>query len=283
MKTGLVLEGGGMRALFSAGVMDVLMENGFRPDGIIGVSAGACFGCNYKSLQKGRSLRYNLKFAKDPRYMGLRNLIKEGNIVSAEFAYHTLPTQLDIFDFDTYRNNPAEFYVVCSDIEKGEAVYHRIDDMTYEGLEWMRASASMPLVSVPVELDGKKLLDGGMADSIPLKAFNEMGFDKNIVILTQPKDYVKHPSKLNKVFKTFMKKYPAVGEMMADRHNMYNAQLQYIKTREHSKDTIVICPDDVLGISRTSSDTAQMRRVYEKGRTAALKQLDSIKRFVSEA
>ena len=179
MKTGLVLEGGGMRGLFTAGVMDVMMEHGIRFDGIVGVSAGATFGCNYKSHQVGRVLRYNIRFKDDPRYMGLRSLLKTGDLVAAEFSYHTLPNELDVFDFEAYNADPAEFHVVCTDVLTGEPVYHRIDFMDDDGLEWIRASASMPLVSKPVNIDGKLLLTPARRrhqrfDSSPL--FSGAGF-----------------------------------------------------------------------------------------------------------
>ena len=184
MKKGLVLEGGGLRALFTAGVTDVMMENRIRFDGLIGVSAGATFGCNYKSEQPGRALRYNINFKDDPRYMSWRSFLKTGDLVGAEFSYHVLPNQLDIFDYETFRRNPMEFHVVCTDAETGEPVYKQLDDMTDEGLDWIRASASMPIVSRPVQLEGRKLLDGGIGNSIPLKHFQEIGYERNIVVLT---------------------------------------------------------------------------------------------------
>lgn len=281
MKKGLVLEGGGLRSLFSAGVMDVMMENAVSFDGIIGVSAGACFGCNYKSGQIGRSLRYNLRFAGDPRYMSWHSLLKEGNLVSAGFAYHTMPEKLDVFDSCAYRQNPTEFYAVCTDIINGKAIYHKIDEMDYEGLEWIRASSSMPLVSRPVELGGTKLLDGGMADSIPLEAFNNMGYKRNIVILTQPSDYAKHPSRLNKAFDIFMHGYPQVYQLMKNRYKMYNGQLEYVRRQEACGSALVICPAAPLEISRTSSDKKQMQAVYDQGRAAGVANIERIKEFLS--
>ena len=169
MKTGLVLEGGGMRGLFTAGVMDVMMEQGIRFDGMIGVSAGAAFGCNYKSCQPGRALRYNIRFSKDPNYMGWRTLWKTGELVNGEYAYHTIPTQLDIFDADTFAANPMEYHLVCTDANTGEPVYKQLSKVDYETLEWVRASASMPIVSHPVKLEGRELLDGGIVDSIAVR------------------------------------------------------------------------------------------------------------------
>ena len=174
MKTGLVLEGGAMRGMFTAGVMDVLMENGVNFDGVIGVSAGAAFGCNYKSKQIGRVIRYNTRFCADKRYGGLGSLVKTGDIYNTDFCYGTVPLELDPFDFTAYDANPQEFYVVCTDIESGQPVYHKYLGQSDHGFDWIRASASMPLVSRIVEIEGRKLLDGGIADSIPVRYFQSM-------------------------------------------------------------------------------------------------------------
>ena len=189
MKKGLILEGGAMRGMFTAGVIDVMMENGIEFDGAIGVSAGAAFGCNYKSRQIGRAIRYNMRFCNDPRYCGLRTLLKTGDLYSKDFCYKEVPLKHDIFDFETFRNNPMEFYVVCTDVETGKPVYKKCDNFDNNNFEWIRASASMPIVSNIVEIDGTKLLDGGVADSIPIRYFESIGYDKNVVILTQPRGY----------------------------------------------------------------------------------------------
>ena len=280
MKKGLVLEGGGMRGLFSAGVMDVMMEHGIRFDGIVGVSAGASFGCNYKSHQIGRVLRYNVRFKDDPRYMGLRSLLRTGDLVAAEFSYHTLPNELDVFDYKTYNQDPTEFHVVCTDVLTGESVYHRLDKMDDEGLEWIRASASMPLVSKPVNIDGKLLLDGGISDSIPLRYFQEQGFERNIVILTQPKGFFKKKTKLMPLFHLFMRKYPAIVHAMARRHLMYNEELAYLEEQEQLGNIQLIYPQDIVPIGRTEQNETKMRHVYEMGREKAEEKLSEIIRFL---
>ena len=224
-KTGLVLEGGGMRGLFTAGILDVLMENNVTFDGVVGVSAGATFGCNFISHQIGRVLRYNMSQRKNPKYMGIRSLIKTGDYVGGEFSYHVLPTKLDVFDFETFEKNPTEFHIVATNVRTGEAVYRRLDKIDYTGMEWLRASASMPIISRPVVIGDLALLDGGIADSIPLKYFENEGFTKNIVILTQPKGFKKKLTKLMPVFKATMRKYPAIIEGMSKRHLMYNQKL----------------------------------------------------------
>ncbi|MBQ6190930.1 MAG: patatin family protein [Bacteroidaceae bacterium] len=280
MKKGLVLEGGGMRGLFTAGVMDVMMEHGIRFDGIVGVSAGATFGCNFKSHQIGRVLRYNIRFKDDPRYMGLRSLLKTGDLVAAEFSYHTLPNELDIFDFDAYNADPAEFHVVCTDVRTGEPVYHRLDCMDDDGLEWIRASASMPLVSKPVCIEGRLLLDGGISDSIPLRYFQEQGFGRNVVVLTQPKGFYKRRTKLMPLFHLFMRCYPAIVRAMSRRHLMYNAELAFLEEQERQGNILLIYPQDTLPIGRTEQDERKMRRVYAMGRVKAEEMLSAIREFV---
>lgn len=266
MKTGLVLEGGAMRGLFSAGVIDVMMEHGVEVDGIIGVSAGAAFGCNYKSRQAGRAIRYNMRFCKDKRYAGLHSLITTGDLFNAEFAYHVVPTEYDVFDGKTFEENKAEFVVVCTDIEKGLPVYHRIDRFDYDALEWIRASASMPMASNVVELEGMKLLDGGVTDSIPLRESERRGYKRNIVILTQPEGYRKEKLKLMPLAKLWLRRYPELVKAMAERHIMYNNQLDYVAEREKEGTAIVVRPDEKLPIGHTSHNADEMHRVYMIGR-----------------
>ena len=280
MKKGLVLEGGGLRALFTAGVTDVMMENQIEFDGLIGVSAGATFGCNYKSKQIGRALRYNIAYKDDPRYMGWRSFLKTGDLVGAEFSYHILPNELDIFDYETFRQNPMEFHIVCTDAETGEPVYKQLDDMTSEGLDWIRASASMPIVSRPVSLEGRKLLDGGIVNSIPLKHFQELGYERNIVVLTQPKGFFKKRTKLMPLFQLTMRKYPAIIKAMGRRHLMYNEQLRYLAEQERKGNTLLIYPENTLPIGRTEQNEEKMRHVYQMGRKTAEEQLLKIKDFL---
>lgn len=280
MKTGLILEGGAMRGLFTAGVMDIFMENGIEFDGAIGVSAGAAFGCNYKSRQIGRVIRYNKQFAKDPRFCSLRSLIKTGDLFGAEFCYHTIPDTIDLFDTEAYINNPMEFYVVCTDVETGEAVYINSDEAGDDSLEFFRASASMPLVSKAVEIRGKKYLDGGIADSVPIQYFESIGYDRNVIILTQPKGFVKKPSSAVKLMKYALKEYPMVVKAMENRHNEYNETLEYIAKKEKAGEVLVIRPEAPLEIGRIEHNPDAMQKVYEQGRRVAEKHLEEVKNFI---
>lgn len=282
MKTGLVLEGGGLRCMFTAGIIDVLLENDVQFDGVIGVSAGATFGCNYVSRQAGRVIRYQKQYIHDDRFMSWKSLRKTGDFVGAEFAYHVMPVELDVFDFDTFRNNPTEFYLVCADADKGTPVYRRIDKMDYEGLEWLRATASMPIVSRTVSLDGMRLLDGGIVDSIPLKQFQKIGFERNVVILSQPAGFRKRKPSGMPLLRLALRKLPAIKEAMARRHLMYNEQLDYIEEQERLGNILVIRPDAPLNIGRTERNEDKIQKVYDLGRAAGEKYLCKITQFIAK-
>jgi predicted patatin/cPLA2 family phospholipase len=278
-KRGLVLEGGAKRGLWTAGVIDVMMEHDIWPDGLIGVSAGAAFGCNYKSRQVGRAIRYNTKYARDSRYSGLKSWLTSGNYYNAEFGYHTMPKELDVFDDDAFNKNPMAFYVVCTDVLTGNPVYQLLPEATEETYDWIRASASMPLASKVVELQGRKLLDGGVADSIPLEYFESIGYHRNVVILTQPAGYQKEHNKLMALMRLSLRHYPKMIEAMDKRHLMYNRQLQYVAQAEQEGRCLVIRPEDKIPIGHISHDASQMRLVYEQGRRVGEKYLDRIKAF----
>lgn len=282
MRKGLILEGGALRGLFSAGVMDVMMENGIGFDGLIGVSAGAAFGCNYKSQQPGRVIRYNKRYAHDWRYCSVRSLLKTGDIFGAEFDYHSLPNELDKFDVDVFDKSPMEFYAVCTDLNTGEPVYKLLMHHGYEFNEWIRASASMPLASRIVEVEGRKLLDGGIADSIPLKFFEQQGYDKNVVVLTQPEGFVKKPNPLMPLIRLQLHRYPKFLKAAAERHIMYKAETEYVLQQEKAGSAFVIRPESVLPIKHITHDPDLMQKVYEDGRRVMLSRLTELKTFIGE-
>lgn len=270
-----------MRGLWTAGVLDVMMEHDVWPDGMIGVSAGAAFGCNMKSRQPGRAIRYNTRFAKDARYSGLRSWLTTGNYYNAEFGYHTMPRELDPFDNAAFEQNPMAFYVVCTDVETGQPVYRQLTEATEETYDWIRASASMPLASRVVELKGYKLLDGGVSDSIPLEYFESIGYSRNVVILTQPAGYSKAHSKLMPLMRLSLRRFPMMVQAMDRRHIMYNRQLAYVAEAEHSGRCLVIRPKEPIPIGHISHDAKQMLLVYEQGRTIGEEYLERIKAFYS--
>lgn len=280
-RCGLVLEGGGFRCMFTAGVTDVLMEQGLVPGGVVGVSAGAAFGCNIKSGQVGRALRYNLRFAHSWRYTSWASWLLTGNLVNARFAYHTVPTRHDIFDAQAFASSPVTFWLVCTDVDSGHPVYHRLDRVDHEALEWIRASASLPVVARIVRVGGHRLLDGGISDSIPLAFIQRQGFDRNIVVLTQPRSYRKQPSRAVSLACLWLRRHPNIRLALSRRHEMYNAQLDYVARQEALGHTLVIAPKEPLAIADITSDTAEMQRVYQLGRQAALSQIDHIRAFMS--
>ena len=281
MKTGIIMEGGAMRGMFTAGVIDVLMENNITFDGAIGVSAGAAFGSNLKSGQIGRAIRYNLKYCNDKRYCSLRSLILTGNYYGAKFCYHELPDRLDVFDTEAFDKNPMEFYAVCTDVFTGKPVYKKCEKANYELYEWIRASASLPLAARVVEVGGMKLLDGGISDSVPIKFFESIGYDRNVVVLTQPKDYVKESTSGMPFMRLILRKYPNMVKALENRHNMYNETIKYICKKEEKGEVFVIRPEESLPIKRTEHTPDKLQAVYDIGRKVTLKRLDELKSFLA--
>lgn len=280
MKTGLVMEGGAMRGMFTCGVIDVMMENHIDFDGAIGVSAGAAFGCNIKSRQIGRAIRYNKRFCRDKRFCSIRSWVTTGDLYGAKFCYDTLPYQLDIWDMDTFDSNPMEFYVVCTDVDTGKPVYQRCMNAR-ESMDYIRASASMPVASRPVEIDGRRLLDGGISDSVPLRFFESIGYDRNVVILTQPANYRKQPQKMMPLMRVLLRKYPALVRDMEQRYRVYNATIADIRRKEAAGQVFVIRPEAPLEIGSTEKHPEELERVYQAGRRVALAQLEDLRQFLS--
>ena len=256
---GLVMEGGAMRGMFTAGVLDIFMENGVEFSASVGVSAGAAFGCNLKSRQIGRALRYNKRFSRDKRYCSVQSLLKTGDLYGADFCYREITEELDPFDKEAYERNPMAFYVVATDVFTGKAVYKRLDKADGNCYLWMRASASMPVAARPVEVEGYTLLDGGMSDAIPLRFMQDKGCQKNPV----------------------MHKYPVMIEAAANRHKMYSFKREYVFACEKQGSTLVLCPDQPLNVSLTEKDPEKLQEAYDEGVKVALRELDKIKAFTS--
>lgn len=276
---GLVLEGGGLRGLFTAGVLDVWMENDVAFDAIIGVSAGACFGCNYKSRQPGRVIRYNVRFARDPRYCGIGSLLRTGDLFGAEFCYHTLPETLDPFDGAAFEANPPLFYISATDVKDGSPVYRRLDRADRAAFDWIRASASMPLVSRPVPVEGGLYLDGGLSDGLPIQYFESIGYERNVVVTTRPRGYRKRPAKGLWLLRPFLRRHPAVIRALATRHLRYNATLDHLAEREKAGMALVVAPPAALAIGRVCHDPDEMRRAYDIGREVGLEVLPRVRAF----
>ena len=281
MPTALILEGGAMRGLYSCGVTDVLFRHGIAFDAIFGVSAGAVFsGCNYKSHQPGRVLRYNLRFCKDPRFCSLRSWAKTGDLYGADFCYRAIPDELDPFDRAAFAADPTKFYVVCTDADTGKPLYRLCQTGDDRDLTWMRASASMPLASRVVEVDGYRLLDGGVSDSIPIRKALEMGYDKCVVVLTQPLGYVKKKNALLPLMRLALRNYPRLVEAMARRQDDYNESLALLRDRERAGDCFVLRPEGPLDIGKTEHDPEKIQKAYDHGTAVAEKRLAALLAFL---
>ena len=278
MKTGLVLEGGAMRGIYTAGVLDIFNENKIKVDGVIGVSAGCVHGVNYISEQNGRSIRYTLKYRNDKRSMSVKSLLKTGNMVETDFCYHEIPEKLDPFDNDTYMKSGIDFYTVSSNVETGRAEYLKCKDV-FKQIDLIRASASMPFVSQIVETEGFKLLDGGICDSVPVKKFMEMGYDRIVVILTKPIGYIPKP---NNAFlsKKMYGKYPEFVDALITRHLRYVENLNYVNKLEEEGKIMVIRPSRTVNISRTEKNLARIWEMYELGRENAEERLEEVKEWL---
>lgn len=278
MKTGLILEGGGMRGLYTAGILDVLLENGIHFDGVIGVSAGAIHGCSFVSEQKGRSIRYYKEYCGDPRFMSFKNLITTGDFVGEEFCYHELPEKLDIYDFDAFKKSDTKFYVGITNLETGKAEYPLLTDML-EQIDYIRASASLPYFSKPVDLGGQLYLDGGCSDSVPIEAFMEMGYDRNIIVLTRPEGYRKKAENSAVIAATY-RKYPEFVKALSNRHIEYNKTMRKIEQMEKEGKVLVIRPRDPLSIGRLESDIEKIQRVYNIGYADGVRAVKDIQNFL---
>lgn len=263
MKIGLVLEGGAMRGMYTAGVLDTFLDNDIKVDSVVGVSAGALFGVNYPSGQKGRVIRYNKRFNGDKNYMGLIPLLREGNIVSTKYAYEEVPKVLDPFDDEAYKKSAVPFYAVVTDVDTGNPEYIQINSV-FEQMDTLRASGSMPFVSKPVIINGKKYLDGGITDSIPFEWLAGQGCDKLLVILTRDMEYRKK-SMPTVLVKLYGRKYPIIAEKLLERHALYNRSVQLLKQWEDEGRAFVIRPSQPIEIGRIEKNPDKLQAVYDLG------------------
>lgn len=280
MKIGLLLEGGAMRGLYTVGALDVLMKNDIKVDGIVGVSAGALFGLNYKSKQPGRALRYNLSYCKEKNYMGWYSFFTTGNIMNKEFCFDKLINELDPVDYDTFNKSEEEFWAVVTNMETGKPEYIKVDDLKDKNqMEVLRASGSMPFVSKPVEINGKKYLDGGTADSIPIDKMMEMGFDKIIVILTRPQGYRKEKGNQS-LAKIKYRKYPEFIKTIENRYLMYNEELDRIENLEKENKIFVIRPSRKVDIKRIEKNKDRIQEMYDLGINDTEKKINKLREYL---
>lgn len=282
MKIGIILEGGGMRGLYSAGIIDALLENHIYCDVIMGVSAGALFGMNYKSRQKGRVLRYNTRFVHNKNYMGMHSLLTTGDIVNKDFCFHKIVYDLDPVDFQTYRQTPEQFYAVVTNLETGQAEYHLLDNLEKtDNMEYLRASGSMPFVSRPVNIQGHLYLDGGCSDSIPIDKMMTMDVDKIIVVLTRPLHYLKkaQPSLPTRLY---YRKYPAFVRTLNQRHINYNHSLQKIAQLEKKQQIFVLRPSKTIPVKRLEKNIEILQAMHQLGLDDARQQLSKLQCYLEK-
>ncbi len=280
-KTGLVLEGGGMRGVFTAGVLDCFLDEGIDFDEVIGVSAGACHACSYVSKQRGRARDTNLNYLKDRRYCSLYSWLTTGDLFGAEFIYGTLPNELHPFDHETFSASDTKLTAVITDVETGEPLYYHLQDMKKD-MQALRASASLPLAAKPVEINGRKYLDGGLSDSVPVVRLQQEGCDKTVVILTQVRGYRKEESKANKVIGFLCRKYPAINRNLLQRHLNYNKTMDYIDEEEKKGNLFVISPKEAMVVKRIEKDRDKLEILYHQGYQCAQSYLQEMKEFIKK-
>lgn len=283
MKKGLILEGGALRGIYTAGVLDAFLDNNINFDGVVGVSAGAIHGASFLSKQKGRSLKSTADWCWSPKYMGWGSLFFTGNYFNSKFCYEKIPNELYPFDHKTFNDNPSDFYVVCTDARTGEPVYHLCPDLEYKNLKYLQASASMPVVSRPLKLDGKKWLDGGIADSVPIKKFQEMGYEKNVVILTQEKKPASSEFNvfvpLTKIFCPFRKSIIKELETQFDR---YEKDLSYLEEQQQDGKVFIIRPKSKPVADVMERNPENIRKTHQQGYEDGLSCIEALKIFFAE-
>ena len=280
MSVGLVLEGGAMRGMYTAGALDVFLDNEIKIDGVVGASAGVLFGVNYVSKQRGRAIRYNKKYAKDNRYMGISSYLKTGNIVNKDFAYYEVPFTLDVFDEKAYEESETDFYATITNVETGKPEYVKLENVL-EQMELLRATSAMPFVSEMIELNGNKYLDGGVSDSIPIDKCKELGYDKIIVILTRPMEYRK--TKSNQLIpKMKYREYPNLVNAINNRYINYNSTIEKISDMENKKEIFVIRPSKKLKIKRIERDVEKLQAMYDLGVEDCKNYLPDLKKFLEK-
>lgn len=277
----LILEGGGMRGTFSAGVLDCLMESGVRLRNVYGVSAGACLACSYLCDQVGRALRVWTDYIGDKRYCSLESLVKTGDLFGAELNYNLVPYQLDPLDIDAFEREPARFIAVLTNVETGQAEYLPVTDLRRD-VKLVQASASLPLISNIQRIDGRLYLDGGVADSIPLEQSIRDGFKKNVVVLTQAAGYQKQPNRAMPLIRLYYRKYPAFVEASRVRHEMYNRELALAEAEARAGRAFILRPDTPPDVGRVEKDPEKLKALHAAGYAVAQRELERLKAFLEE-
>lgn len=276
MKVGLVLEGGGMRGLYTSGVLDYFLDQQIFVDYVIGVSAGACNGVSYLSKQKGRNYRVNTNYVSDKRYLSLSNFIKTKSLFGMDFIFDEIPHQLDLFDYETFLSSPSEYKLGVTDVLTGRPVYFDKTHLDHDSTI-LKASSSIPVFSPIIEYQNGLYLDGGTTDSIPVKQALKDGCDHVIIVLTRDRNYIKKPESFRFIYSKVLKAYPNLIQALDNRHLMYNETLKFIKELEQQGKATIIAPSSPLEISRFEKDVSKLKNIYELGYSDASKKFDQLK------
>lgn len=280
-RAGLVLEGGAMKGVYTAGVLDFFLDAGIDFEKCYGVSAGACCMCSYLSKQRGRALATMTDYLDDKDYWGLSSFLRTGDLFNVQMCYHDIPEKLNLFDYEAFDKNPSRGYAVVTNIETGFAEYIPLQEM-HRDIEAVRASASMPFVSRNVDIGGKMYLDGGLADSIPILHAVTDGCRKNVVVMTKEEGYWRSPMRHAGAARLKYAKYPKVYELIKNRHNTYNETLRYIYEQVEEGTVFLIQPRYKSDVSRTEKDASKLRALYEEGYEEAASRKEELLAFLGE-
>lgn len=281
MKTGLVLEGGALRAIFSSGVCDALLDGNVMTDYVIGVSAGIAYGVSYVSRQPRRNLEVVTRYAPDKRYMGMNNLVDKSNrsYFGLKFAYDTIPNELIPFDYDTFAAYPGEVEAVVTNLNTGKADYLPVPRQDHESL-LLQATCAMPLLFPIYRINGQHYLDGGAADSIPWQRALDQGCERVVVVLTRPREYRRKPDQMIRLIRKQYQEYPKFVQAMETRAQRYNENREQLFELEREGKALVIAPKSTLGVGRIERDTEKLRLLWAEGYQMTVERMDEIKDYL---
>lgn len=280
-KIGLILEGGGMRGIYTAGVLDFFIEKNIEVDITIGVSAGSCHASSYLSKQYKRAYNATVDYINDKRYLSFSNLIKTGSIFGMDFMFNKIPNELNIYDYDTFAKSKSKFVVVATNCETGSPEYFELKDLKKE-IIYMQASCSIPMFANIVEIDNFKLVDGGVSDSVPIEYSLNQGYKKNIVVLTRDITYKKNKQKFLSIVNRKYKKYPNLVKAIENRHLNYNKSLNLVNQLEKDGDVLVIRPKKPVNVSQIEKNAKKLTALYEEGYDDAKELYDKILDFIKK-
>lgn len=276
---GLVLEGGGMRGVYTAGVLECFLEHDIFFPYVIGVSAGACNAASYLSRQKGRNHTVNIKYVSDPRYISWRNFLKNRQFFGMDFIFDEIPNKLVPYDYEAFYRNPAEFVIGTTDCNTGNPVYFSKEDYGQEVLTVLKASSSLPFIAKEITFKDKVLLDGGISDPIPIKKAKADGYKKNIVILTRNEGYQKQPSRFQFLAKGKYRQYSGLQTALARRYRKYNETIRFLEEEEKAGNAMIIRPTVPVEVGRMERHPDKLEKLYLTGYKDAKDSIEQIRKW----